>query len=237
MLRAGHGDRLLGGDGNDRLIGGKGSDHLVGGAGNDSLYATEGDNLLEGGDGSDMLIGVEADYDPALGLHRLLTPAGGPSLDTLDGGAGDDVLRLGHGDIGIGGDGDDLFFVQADPVPVDIALPRIEDFDPAHDRLVLALPFSQAQIIAAWPETPVHDAEVSVQDFEDGSGATILVNGEAVAHVVGAQGMDPGTIRLVGDDMVGADLLDLRNMGAEETWWSGIDGDQTARMLMDRPSA
>jgi Ca2+-binding RTX toxin-like protein len=237
VLRAGTGDRLIGGNGSDRLIGGAGSDHLIGGAGDDSLSGAGGGNIVEGGDGSDILIGVEADYDPAMGLHRLLTPAEGPSLDRLDGGDGDDVLRMGHGDVGVGGAGDDLFFVQGDAVPDNVALPRIEDFDVAHDRLVLAVPFTEAQIIASWPETPIHDAEVTVRNFEDGTGATIFVDGEAVADVVGAQGMDPGTIRLVGSDMVGADMMDLKNMQDDETWWSGLDGDQTARALMDRPTA
>ena len=238
VLRAGKGpgDTLEGGAGGDRLIGGSGDDHLIGGDGDDSLRATEGNNHLEGGAGSDILIGVEADYDPALDLEGLLTPPDGQGADVLDGGQGNDVLRMGHGDTGIGGEGEDLFFVQGDAPAHDADLPRIADFDPQTDRLVLSVPFTIDEIVEAWPDTPEHSAAVTAQDFEDGTGATIYLNGAAVAQVTGAQGIDVSTIRVEGQDVVGANLLDLSNMERDAHWWTGREGDETARALMAGPS-
>lgn len=221
-LRGGFGDTLMGEGGQDTLLGGKGNDHLLGGDGDDLLRAGGGDNFLEGGDGDDLLLGVESHSDAATGLEWMLTPADGPSHDILDGGAGDDVLRMGHGDIGIGGEGDDIFEVQADTPSTEEDVPVIEDFDPEHDRLVLAVPFSEAQIIAAWPNAPEHDADVTVEDFEDGTGATILVNGEAVAHVTGAQGLDPGSIQLSGTQLIGPDAAQLDSAGGHDTLWHGV---------------
>lgn len=221
-LRAGFSDTLEGQDGDDTLLGYRGDDHLIGGAGNDLLRAGGGDNLLEGGEGSDMLVGVETHADAATGLDWMLTPADGPSHDVLDGGDGDDVLRMGHGDTGIGGEGSDVFEVQADPAASPDEVPVIEDFDPEHDRLVLAVPFTDAQIIAAWPNAPEHDAEVTVQDFEDGTGATIFVSGEAVAHITGAQGLDPDAIHLSGAELIGPDLAQLDAAGDHATLWHGM---------------
>lgn len=223
-LRAGFGDTLSGGDGDDALMGHRGDDHLIGGDGDDLLRAGAGNNLLEGGDGSDLLIGVESHADMATGLETMLTPPGGPSLDILDGGDGDDVLRMGHGDVGIGGQGSDLFEVQAEAPEDDALLPVIEDFDPEHDRLVLAVPFTVEQIAAAWPNTPEHEATVTVQDFEDGTGATIYVDGEAVARVTGAQGLDPALIRLTGSDLIGPDYAQLEAAQTPTSLWQGMTG-------------
>ena len=221
-LRGGFGDTLQGEAGNDTLLGGRGDDQLLGGDGDDLLRAGGGDNVLEGGDGDDLLLGVESHSDAATGLEWMLSPADGPSHDILNGGAGDDVLRMGHGDIGIGGEGDDIFEVQAAPPSDAEDIPVIEDFDPEHDRLVLAVPFSEAQIIAAWPNAPEHDADVAVEDFADGTGATILVNGEAVAHVTGAQGLDPGAIQLSGTELIGPDAAQLDAAGDPNTLWHGV---------------
>lgn len=221
-LRAGHADTLDGGDGDDTLLGYRGDDHLIGGAGNDLLRAGGGDNFLEGGDGSDLLLGVETHADLATGLEWMLTPATGPSHDVLDGGDGDDVLRMGHGDTGIGGAGSDIFEVHGESATSDEEVPVIKDFDPDHDRLVLAVPFSEEQIIAAWPDTPEHTAEVSVVDFEDGTGASIFVDGEIVAHVTGAQGLDPGAITLSGTDIIGPDIAQLDAVGEGDMLWHGL---------------
>ena len=227
-LRAGFGDTLSGGEGDDALMGYHGDDHLIGGDGDDLLRAGAGSNYLEGGAGSDLLLGVESHADLATGLETMLSPPAGPSFDILDGGAGDDVLRMGHGDVGIGGEGDDIFEVQADTPQDPDHLPVIEDFDPEHDRLVLAVPFSVDQIAAAWPNTPEHDATVTVEDFADGTGATILVDGEAVANVTGAQGLDPGLIRLTGADVIGPDYAQLESAQDPTTLWHGLPADALA---------
>lgn len=78
-------DQVHGGDGNDTLHGGGGRDSLYGGAGDDRLY---GEGLLDGGaghdylEGSGLLIGGDGN-DHLKGL----------GFDTLQGGAGDDVIE------------------------------------------------------------------------------------------------------------------------------------------------
>ncbi|WP_439888761.1 calcium-binding protein [Pseudomonas sp. MBLB4123] len=78
-------DQLYGGDGNDILHGGAGNDHLYGEAGDDHLY---GGGVLDGGAGNDylegsgLLIGGE-------GNDTLK----GEGFDTLQGGAGDDLIE------------------------------------------------------------------------------------------------------------------------------------------------
>lgn len=78
-------DHLHGGEGNDTLNGGGGNDHLYGDAGDDQLY---GDGLLDGGAGNDhlegsgLLVGGE-------GNDTLK----GQGFDTLQGGAGDDLIE------------------------------------------------------------------------------------------------------------------------------------------------
>ncbi|WP_156152803.1 MULTISPECIES: calcium-binding protein [Pseudomonas] len=78
-------DQLHGGDGNDTLHGGGGYDHLHGDSGDDHLY---GDGVLDGGSGNDYLEG------------RGLLAGGeghdtikGQGFDTLQGGAGDDLIE------------------------------------------------------------------------------------------------------------------------------------------------
>ncbi|MFE1597361.1 calcium-binding protein [Methylobacterium sp. ID0610] len=108
-------DRLVGGKGNDSLIGGEGDDELVGGAGNDTLTGGAGADRFLGGDGIDTV--SYADRDGGMTIH-LAGSAGagqgegdtfesieailgtrygdrfmaGPSADSIDGGAGTDMV-------------------------------------------------------------------------------------------------------------------------------------------------
>ena len=76
---------IVGNDGNNLVSGADGNDELQGGAGADSLYGGNGNDLLDGGEGSDRLFGDLGDdvlnYDPQ-------------DQSTVDGGAGEDLLRL-----------------------------------------------------------------------------------------------------------------------------------------------
>lgn len=78
-------DQLHGGDGNDTLHGGGGYDQLYGDAGDDQLY---GDGVLDGGSGNDYLEGsgllIGGDGNDTLK---------GQGFDTLQGGAGDDLIE------------------------------------------------------------------------------------------------------------------------------------------------
>ena len=109
VLRGGAGNDVLnGGDGSDVLDGGPGDDRAFGGAGDDRLSDNLGGNdLLSGGDGDDVLRVI--DLTGGLGPVRTLT---------LDGGTGNDSLRLDlpfdHVSSAtlIGGDGKDVIAVD-----------------------------------------------------------------------------------------------------------------------------
>ncbi len=91
---------LNGTGGDDSLTGGGGNDSLNGLGGNDTLEALAGNDRLDGGDGNDALNGGDG-FDLELGGagNDVLYGSGGtdarfspaPDLDTLDGGAGDDL--------------------------------------------------------------------------------------------------------------------------------------------------
>jgi hypothetical protein len=82
-------DTIFGGAGNDTIYGGDGNDWLYGEAGNDSLYGDLGNNVLLGGDGNDLL-NVDSDVVTTPTRRNLLI--GGKGLDTLRGGAGEEIL-------------------------------------------------------------------------------------------------------------------------------------------------
>lgn len=111
--RAGVGASILdGGDDADTLRGGAGNDTLWGGTGDDSLSGRSGDDNLSGGDGRDTLEGGDGD-DTLYGDVGADILTGGAGHDSLYGGAGDDAITLGAGDVAYGGDGDDLFLIDA----------------------------------------------------------------------------------------------------------------------------
>ena len=102
-------DSLEGGSGDDTLDGGTGDDRLLGDAGNDSLTGGDGNDLLAGGDGADTLIG-------GVGADSLRGNAG---TDLLDGGDGNDMIVVDGADVGFGGAGDDIFFL--DPLVIGVS--------------------------------------------------------------------------------------------------------------------
>ena len=126
-------DTLEGGTGNDRLYGEAGNDVLQGGDGLDILVGGDGDDSLDGGAGDDVIIGdgqgdLQSVIEDAVNAETfrdfliLKSPEELESYmskfetqndgkDTLDGGAGDDLLfGMGGDDILRGGDGNDLLF-------------------------------------------------------------------------------------------------------------------------------
>jgi len=93
-------DSLVGTSGNDTIDGLGGDDTINGLAGNDSLLGSGGADSMIGGDGNDTL---NAGFD---GNH------GDSSVDTLDGGLGDDVYRV----------SDDGDTIRPDPGGVDTVI-------------------------------------------------------------------------------------------------------------------
>lgn len=175
-------DFLDGGEGNDTLDGGGDRDLLFGGEGDDVLYGGAADDFLQGGMGADMLSGGSGNdvLDGVFSRGSVDQDDG----DTLWGGDGDDTLIIGQGDVAHGGAGADTF-VSGSFVETAEFAGRVEDFNPGEDRI---------EVIFDPAESP--DPTLEVQDFADGSGADIILNGEVILSVAGAQGLDPNLIEL-----------------------------------------
>ncbi|UWQ95596.1 hypothetical protein K3728_18375 [Rhodobacteraceae bacterium M385] len=202
-------DTLYAGGGNDELYGGSGADDLQGETGVDFLNGGEGNDTLDGGSDRDLLFGGEGDdvlhgggaNDFLQGGMGYDTLNGGSGDDTLDGtfgdgsndqddadvlwgGSGDDHIILGQGDLAVGGAGSDTFTGGSYIESAEVA-GRVADFDPSEDRI---------EVIFDPSVNP--DPTLEVQDFADGSGANIILNGEIILSVEGAQGLDPNAIVL-----------------------------------------
>ncbi|MDA5558714.1 Hint domain-containing protein [Shimia sp. MMG029] len=94
--------------GNDTLDGGTGDDHIDGGGGADLLIGGDGRDTLNGGDGNDIINTFDGNAGFEAGGDRAF------NADTVDAGAGDDVI---YGGFGIGesidgGTGNDTFSLQ-----------------------------------------------------------------------------------------------------------------------------
>jgi Ca2+-binding RTX toxin-like protein len=179
---AGHeGDDVLGGGlGDDTLLGGNGQDSLAGGAGQDWLAGGMGNDLLVGGAGQDTLDG-DAGNDTLVGAFF-----GDPDDwgNFLNGGEGDDVLRIGADDVATGGNGSDRFELSGE-IPAGSSA-RITDFDADQDELVVVYD----------PSFPVPVVTLAPGGLADE--VAVLVDGQAIAYVVGgASTLTPGAIRLV----------------------------------------
>jgi Ca2+-binding RTX toxin-like protein len=180
-------DFLAGGDGNDVLSGGAEADMLFGGEGDDSLSGDDGNDALQGGFGADTLDGGGGD-DTLDGTYAAGSGPFGPFDedvgDLLLGGDGDDMILVGAHDVATGGEGADTFIAGGYIEQVEVA-GHVTDFNPAFDVI---------EVIFDPDLTP--DPEITVEDFADGTGANILMDGEIILSVSGAQGLDPALIDL-----------------------------------------
>lgn len=174
-LHGGEGDDLLqGGAGDDLLTGGEGRDTLQGGIGDDALFGQFEADYLFGGDGDDTLDGTQASTLSEAGTDEDVG-------DTLEGGAGDDVLILGEADLALGGAGEDTFVSGGH---ITETMPIIENFVPGED--ILELHYD--------PET---DAEPDVEYLETSAGTEIYLNGTGVAHLSGISASSIGEVSLI----------------------------------------
>ena len=205
------GDIALGGAGDDTVLGYLGDDYLAGGT---------GDDLIQGGFGDDLLVGVEG--SPVEQSARTATfrdeifslvdedaeagdVSGEGSNDTLDGGAGDDILVLGDGDVATGGDGADLFVRPVDPGAAG-TLAEITDFDPRTERLALTVRDGDA--LFGDVTDPAEDAAIQVSHpvgtaapevtFSEADGDTIVqldgIGAVRLSGITGLTGADVATI-------------------------------------------
>jgi Ca2+-binding RTX toxin-like protein len=107
-----YGDAIDGGAGDDTISGGGGRDILVGGLGADTINGDDGDDFIADGD-TGLFTTTASTFISGWGLQevrlQLIIDRHAPdqSVDTLNGGAGNDTIVAGLGDIIDGGDGSD----------------------------------------------------------------------------------------------------------------------------------
>lgn len=176
-------DLLDGGDGNDILVGGEGNDTLSGGDGDDALHGYLDDDTLDGGDGADTLFGGDGN-DHLSGIAPEGT-APGDDQDYLNGGAGDDQIALGAGDIATGGNGADSFILR-DWLDAEHQ-GRIVDFNTAEDNLALL-----------YDDTGDTTPDVTIEQDPDVSGLhRVLLDGDIVAEVTSDAALTLAHITLI----------------------------------------
>lgn len=186
---------LDGGHGDDVLTGGAADEVLSGGAhagGSDSAQDDDmidgggGDDLIRGGFGADTLIGGDGD-DVIDHLGRAEAEIGWErhdfgwhidnDADSLDGGAGDDLLIMDRADTATGGSGNDTFWVYDDGTSGGGAA-EITDFTVGQDFLRISLN----------PALDHGDAALVVGPSGDGQDGVVTINGQTVALLRGAPG-------------------------------------------------
>ncbi len=102
-----------------------------------------------------------------------MPPVADTAADFINGGAGNDMLFLETGDVGVGGIGDDTFHLNGDGAPARIM--TIIDFAAMDDMIVVE-----------------HDASLPapvVTVADNGSNADVLIDGVRLASVGGAAGV------------------------------------------------
>ena len=87
-------DVLIGNDAANTLLGGEGDNVIAGLGGNDSLTAGSGFDLLLGGGGLDVILAGDGDDSIIATDLELGVASAGESLNRIDGGGGDDFVRL-----------------------------------------------------------------------------------------------------------------------------------------------
>lgn len=174
-------DLLLGEQGNDVVTGGGGADVQVGGAGDDLLIGENGNDILIGGEVEDLKTSLKDFTNLRDGAQtgRFFSQDESKPVDiidrgndTLEGGKGMDTLFVGRGDVAVGGEGPDTFAALNMNQSNQVA--EIADFDETQDVVG----------IVAQPNAPDPDIRVSGR----GSDALVVVDGNAVVRVLGANG-------------------------------------------------
>ncbi|RVT83309.1 hypothetical protein DXV76_13775 [Rhodobacteraceae bacterium CCMM004] len=189
LLHGGAGDDIIaGGAAAEYLDGGEhasqdpaaGDDTIDGGGGDDTIRGGAGADSLSGGDGDDHIDHRGTDAERIKAEHREHAWFVDGDADTLDGGAGDDMLRFDSGDTATGGAGADVFwlFEGAKAEDGSVAVAEIADFVPGGDVLRISLD----------PQTGVREMAVEVTPDASGENAEVRVDGTLMAVLTGAPG-------------------------------------------------
>ena len=219
--------------GDDRIEGGAGDDEIYGGPGADTILAGAGNDRVDGGAGADNIFGEDGNDALYSGIHSTFIgapyPYPNPSLpqNTLDGGAGDDVLwsteyflqsRL------IGGDGIDVFAGGA----VDIAS---DDRDAATElRIDDTNPFgSQASaLFFCWPRAQnIRIAAPNQRDIIGTAGNDCIIGNALDNRIDGGAGDDFVWGFAGNDTLTGAEGRDYLDGGVGNDGIFGGPGDDT----------
>ena len=152
--------------------------------GQDALAGDDGDDRLYGGAGDDTLSGHGP--DGAGGTASTIDGA-----DRLFGGDGADTLILGKADLGSGGAGADLFWLDGSSNADATTFATIDDYLRGTDHIE----------VHYTPVLGTNGAEVpptlSVIMGPNNAYAVVLFNGDPLAHVTGATTLTTADIRLV----------------------------------------
>ena len=100
-------ENLIGSAFDDRLFGSAAANTIEGGAGVDRIGGRGGADVLHGNDGND-IIHANGDF----GVGNYIIGDEDNAIDTVFGGAGDDIIAVGARDIADGGDGNDRLIVS-----------------------------------------------------------------------------------------------------------------------------
>ncbi len=191
--------KVFGGEGNDTLQGSDHADLMAGNGGDDVLHGKMGnDNLIAFDDGKDTLFGDRGD-DTLHGFVVQHDPDDTSFViedhqaDHLYGGLGNDKLLLGSDDVATGGRGHDEFHVSWD---VDHGHPaQITDYNPKQDKLFVE--FTNHHADEGLTDIKPEDSTLTTALMKDGSGTAIMLNGQTIAHVLGATNLKAADIGLI----------------------------------------
>ena len=183
-------DTLQGSARNDLMGGNGGDDRLHGHAGNDHLVASDaGRDTVFGDAGNDTLHGYFVQPEPG----HLSFMVEDHQADHLHGGMGNDRLYLASDDVGTGGQGADQFHLSWDITHGHPA--QITDYNPALDKIYVEFTSNHADL--GMTHIKPDEMSVTTQPMKDGSGTEILINGQSIAHVLGASNLRPSDIGLI----------------------------------------
>ncbi len=246
------------GAGNDNVMGGAGDDSMSGGKGNDTLDSGAGKAVIDGGGGKDLWIADLSAQTAALSIDlrikTLQTAAPGITLkgveamslkagtgddslitfsrklyrDNLDGGAGDDTLRVGGGlDTVAGGEGNDLlvldFAWSAGNFSMAADRSSITDFS---QNSVVISGIERFQVLTGGGQDRLYGG-TGADTLSGGAGADTLQGGAGADVLTGGAGADrfiftatsDSTFQAAGRDTItdfdtNGDLIDLSQMDA-----------------------
>ncbi len=181
---------IYGGQGNDSITDSTGDSDIYGGAGDDSIRTGHGANQVHGGHGDDTIIdGRDTDIIYGGAGADNITVTGSATQGEVDhayGGKGDDIIHQRGLTETYGGEGADHFSTYVNTWVTDAS--TIMDFTPGEDTLEIELEGHDYK--------DIDDFDVQVQDFKDGTGASVIVDGVEIIKVIGGQGMTVNDLQL-----------------------------------------